>query len=214
MKKLLLGLGAVVALVAGVAAISAYEAHVINVTAHIENALAVSTAAIDFGTVFPQEYITATPFTVSLSNSFMQQNRVDTVAYKIEQKPKCWNNSPSTPLYGLSKKVNDVWVCVDANYVIMPDLCRFLSKTSTDTGTTSEPSYFQNNECVPLTTSASGILSHAINVHNWTVDLKVPPIDGSVGQDWPISCADYTVPTDGITYGCDLWIEVTGISAL
>ncbi len=53
-KKLLMGLGAVLAVVAGVAGMAAYEAHIINVTAKIENALSVTTEAIDFGTVFPQ----------------------------------------------------------------------------------------------------------------------------------------------------------------
>ena len=53
-KKILLGLVAVVAVAGGVAALSAYEAHVINVTAHIENALYVHPESRDFGTVFPQ----------------------------------------------------------------------------------------------------------------------------------------------------------------
>jgi hypothetical protein len=41
----------------GVAAVSAYEAHLINVTAHVENALWVDTDNITFGTVFPEEWI-------------------------------------------------------------------------------------------------------------------------------------------------------------
>jgi hypothetical protein len=44
----------------------------------------------------------------------------------------------------------------------------------------------------------------------WKVDLKVPPVDGYVGQDWPEGCP--TVPENDVDYGCDLWIEVTGIS--
>lgn len=56
-KKLLLIIAALVMVVSGVAAVSAYEAHLINVTAHVENALDVDTTAIDFGTVFPQEFI-------------------------------------------------------------------------------------------------------------------------------------------------------------
>ncbi|GAI86270.1 unnamed protein product, partial [marine sediment metagenome] len=32
------------------------------------------------------------------------------------------------------------------------------------------------------------------------------------GQDWPETCANWTIPTDGVDYGCDLWVEVTGLS--
>ncbi len=55
MKKILLGLSALVMVLSGVAMVSAYEAHLINVTAHVENALEVDTTPIDFGTVFPEE---------------------------------------------------------------------------------------------------------------------------------------------------------------
>ena len=54
-KKILLGLVAVLIVISGVAGMSAFEAHVINVTAKIENALKVDTTPIDYGTVFPQE---------------------------------------------------------------------------------------------------------------------------------------------------------------
>ena len=77
---------------AGVIGMAAYEAHVINVTAKIENALAVDNYGIDFGTVFPQEYIKNKDFTVSLSKSFIDedQTRVKDVQYKIVQKDKPW----------------------------------------------------------------------------------------------------------------------------
>src|SRR3989344_2381126 len=67
---------------------AAFEAHVVNVTARIENALAVSTAAIDFGTVFPQEKL-GKSLLVELSQSFIDEGRVDDVNYFIRQKPKC-----------------------------------------------------------------------------------------------------------------------------
>ena len=51
---------------------SAWEAHVINVTAKIENALSVPMKTIDFGTVFPEETFEEA-FTVSLSDSFIEQ---------------------------------------------------------------------------------------------------------------------------------------------
>jgi hypothetical protein len=57
MKKVILIFAALILVASGVAAVSAYEAHVINVKAHVENALTVNTDNVDFGTVFPQEFI-------------------------------------------------------------------------------------------------------------------------------------------------------------
>ncbi len=99
MKKILnritLSLGTLGVIVAGAAAFSAFEAHVINVTARIENALNVPIDFIEFGTVFPQEKLEK-PLAVTLSGSFLadDQNRVDTVSYFIRQKPKCALTSP------------------------------------------------------------------------------------------------------------------------
>lgn len=87
-KKILMGLGVSLAIVASVAAMSAYEAHVINVTAKIENALSVDTTPIHFGTLFPQEELYKY-FNIALSQSFLDEDRVDDVEYIIRQKPKC-----------------------------------------------------------------------------------------------------------------------------
>ena len=86
-KKILLSLIAVVVIAAGVAGMSAWEAHVINVTAKIENALNVPIKEIDFGTVFPQEKFIENIW-ISLSDSFLEEGRVDDVAYEIRQKTK------------------------------------------------------------------------------------------------------------------------------
>ncbi len=51
---------------------AAFEAHVVNVRAHIENALHVDPAEVDFGIVFPQEQLSE-EFSVRLSDSFMGQ---------------------------------------------------------------------------------------------------------------------------------------------
>jgi hypothetical protein len=59
-RKVILILAALTMVISGVAAVSAYEAHVINVTAHVENALDVDTSAIEFGTVFPEEWLIET----------------------------------------------------------------------------------------------------------------------------------------------------------
>lgn len=90
MKKLVLILGAVVMVASGVAAVSAYEAYMINVTAHIENAMTVDTTPIDFGTVFPEEWA-LDEFYIRVSSSFCDefQERVTKIDYAVwvEWKP-------------------------------------------------------------------------------------------------------------------------------
>jgi len=236
MKKVLIGMTAIALAVATVPMFAAYEAHVINVTAHIENALDVSTYDIAFGTVFPQEYVEKA-FNIALSESFMGAGRVDDVEYKIVQKlkpcpvhkvscgPACEALAPDDPS------------CVPDTIDATPhyptgwhylSLCPFLSKTNTETdGTvsqndTSHPSYYidaapagpsANDSCQTVTTQATGRLSKNDQdiADGWIVDLKVPPVAGYVGQDWPTGCP--TVSDNDKSYGCDLWIEVTGISA-
>src|SRR3989338_8179396 len=87
LKRAAIGAGTIGVIVAGAAAFSAFESHTINVTARIENALFVQEDAIDFGTVFPQEYLTS-DVRVALSDSFLGEDRVDDIRYVIKQKPK------------------------------------------------------------------------------------------------------------------------------
>ncbi len=88
MKKVLYGLSGVALAVASVPLFAAFEAHVINVTARIENALAVTPTEIRFGTVFPEERLDQN-VTVELSGSFREEQNADDVNYIIRQKPKC-----------------------------------------------------------------------------------------------------------------------------
>ena len=220
-KKLLMGLAAVLVVAGGVAALSAYEAHVINVTAHIENALFVHQSELEFGTVFPQEYIVK-PFQIELSDSFEAQKRVDTVNYEINQKPKCkcdlWDpKNPELCPQGEYLPVNYTDEKCPTGYTAMLSLCPFLSKLPIDEdgNDTGVPSYYVEDKpdyCVPRTGTekATGRLNlFGDYIDTWNVDLKVPPVAGTVGQDWPASCP--TVPTNSVDYGCDLWIEATSI---
>jgi len=97
MKKVLLVLAALVLVASGVAAVSAYEAHIINVRAHVENAMEVRATAINFGTVFPEEWMTAN-FTLGTSDSFCADNqtRVTWISYGIFVE---WKPIPGTPNY-------------------------------------------------------------------------------------------------------------------
>src|SRR4030043_398970 len=222
-KKIVLTIGAILIVVGGVAAMSAYEAHVINVVAHIENALSVSPKEIAFGTVFPQEYMES-DFTIRLSDSFQEADRVDDVEYVINQKPKCecdaWDKNPELCPDGRYQPVGYATHQCPVGYTVMADLCRFLSKMPQDNdGEIGEPSYYNSgtDTCLPSVrpaVQAYGKLAKSLKdlSDTWTVDLKVPPVAGYIGQDWPESCRDYTVPTDGVNYGCDLWVEVTEIS--
>ena len=234
-KKIILGLVAVVVVAGGVAAMSAYEAHVINVTAKIENALTVPTEAVEFGTVFPQEYLERS-FTLSLSNSFMDETQLrrGDVYYQIVQKPKCecdyWGtvDEKTYCIEGQYAPVDYATHLCPTDYSVMPDLCQFLSKIPEDEmNDIGVPSYYNiiTDECsTPSPDLAQGYLVKCHPAHVactpgdiidcWTVDLKVPPVEGHVGQDWPASCSGWTVPTDGAVYGCDLWIEVVSLSDL
>jgi hypothetical protein len=185
MKKIFPALIAILVVAGGVAAMSAYEAHIVNVTAHIENALSVSEDELAYGTVFPQEYLEK-DFTISLSESFMAEENADDVNYIIAHKPKPGFENV---------------------------LCPFLSTESADKdkNDTDKPSYYRGDHCEMDTATSTGRLAKSENdtEDRWVVNLKVPPIDGSVGQDWPEDCP--TVPEEA-DYGCDLWIEVTDIS--
>jgi hypothetical protein len=119
-KKVLLVLVALVLVASGVAAVSAYEAHVVNVRAEVENALTVTTNETDFGTVFPEEWLTVT-FKVKHSTSFcyLEQDRVDGITYAIyvARKPVPSNADPyPDPVDNISGKIYYPWLG-DALYI-------------------------------------------------------------------------------------------------
>src|SRR3989344_2352000 len=158
MKKIFLGLGALALAVALVPMFAAFEAHVINVTAQIENALSVPVTPIAFGTVFPQEHLDQ-PLNVALSRSFFEENRVDDVEYIIRQKPKCAvTNEDGTQIVGptwtghvvvgdnpyTTNVTETYYVDCDADrpievlqhpnpeFWLLPSLCEYISKDGGD----------------------------------------------------------------------------------
>ncbi len=88
MKKAILIVAAFLMLVSGVAAVSAYEAHIIDIKAHVENALGVPKEA-SFGVVFPQEVVEQ-DVCFGLSNSFIDPSydRGSMVQYAMKWEPK------------------------------------------------------------------------------------------------------------------------------
>lgn len=163
MKKILLGIAAVGVTLVGASMFAAFEAHVVNVTARIENALQVTTKAIEFGTVFPQEHLDQ-PLEVALSRSFLDEDRVDDVSYFIRQKPKCaLTNEAGTEIIGptatghvnVNPDTGEVTIdCGDApvdtdgeplpgTWGVLPSLCEYISKEGEDQNDGTLPSFHQ-----------------------------------------------------------------------
>jgi len=87
MKKIIMLVAALLVIASGIMAVGAYEGHLVDVKAHVENALGVSTYEVDFGTAFPEQPI-ETAVAVALSNSFREQERYSTVTYELWWEPK------------------------------------------------------------------------------------------------------------------------------
>lgn len=253
MKKILLTFGAIAAVMIALPLFSAFEAHVINVTAQIENALAVTTAAIDFGTVFPQEHLDK-PLRVGLSGSFISEERADDVNYIIRQKPKCGvTTSNGTVLVGPTWTGHVYLDAVDAlvidceqdrpsgvpahpndlDFYLLPSLCEYISKEADEdvanddtTPSFHHPWTFVGRQLVWNDTHGRLAKSEQDTVDDWTIDLAVPCFGGYCAQDWEnfvlgvnpnaTNTDDYIQPIENEhkVFGCNLWIEVTGVSRL
>jgi hypothetical protein len=221
-KKITLAGIALFAGIAGILGVSAFEAHVINVTAQIENALNVHPEAREFGTVFPQEYHAQGIF-VTFSTSFSQrdQRRVSIVDYAIKQKPKCADSVENpTEFSKVTENEEGAFVCENPQHVMLPLLCPYLSKTpaNLDGNDVGVPAFHDPDEVA--TGSINKIAAHVGD--NWTVDLAVPCFEEHCAQDWeefvhshnPAADPDEFMadPEDeSKVFGCDLWVEVTDI---
>lgn len=212
-KKLIFGLLTLGAVAVMIPLFAAFEAHVINVTAQIENALRVHAAAIDFGTVFPQELILG-GFSVETSDSFSAttQQRVKKIDYVVKQKPKprvdtpenaefCHNNTPANP-----GDPNDPYY--DTCY---PILCSYLSKHPqvSEPGDVGVDAFHDWK-----TVFGTGHLDKTLGIDlsdQWVVDLDVPCFAGQCAQDWTHQGWELPAGLEGQVFGCDLWVEVTSI---
>ena len=219
-KKFLLTLLAGFVFVVSLPLMAAYEAHVINVTAHIENALKVTPDDLVFGTVFPQEYHEKRIW-ITTSSSFcaIDQRRVLNIDYNIVQKPKCVNSA------GEYAPVDYATHECPVGYEEMSLLCPYLSKTPAyvdsepyrDYGV---PAFHDPSDPASI---ATGTISKAGDLlDEWIIDLAVPCFDGMCAQDYDefvhshnpdVDPDDYTplAELESSDFGCDLWIEVTDI---
>ncbi|HCB35784.1 MAG: hypothetical protein A2W52_01470 [Candidatus Taylorbacteria bacterium RIFCSPHIGHO2_02_49_25] len=250
MKKLLFraafGIGTLGVIASGAAAFSAFEAHIINVTATIENALSVplEIGGLPFGTTFPQESLHL-PFNVILSQSFGAQERVNVVDYTIRQKPKCGvpsGNGGYSSFPQVTEDANGNFICPTVESpagpvqsVSLPLLCPFLSKheITTDGNGNNDSTGINSFHGLPgpwdlsttLATAVTGELNKSVSdmSDTWDIDLHVPCFAGNCAQDWatfvhsqnPDANPDnYTLAAgdEHKLFGCDLWLETTGIS--
>lgn len=210
MKKILLGISAIALTVASVPLFAAFEAHVVNVTARIENALFVHPESLEFGTVFPQEKLDSSIF-ISFSESFSatNQKRVGEVEYVIKQKPKprpefevssgsvdvarkwCHDNYAEVqPGLALDQQPPEVQLYLKNCY---PSLCPYLSKhpdnlppPGNDIGVEAfhDPNNPANYFYGKLLKFSGGNTINNDPADFITVDLKVPCFKGQCSQDW------------------------------
>ena len=229
-KKFLLTLLAGFVFVVSLPLMAAYESHVINVTAHIENALRIHSNAYDFGTVFPQEYAERV-FFVTTSDSFCEpdQRRVLNVDYKIVQKPKpIWEQTEEC-VTSAGKKFEDIdearKYCHDNPDDLKccyPSLCPYLSKLPRypEAGDVGIPAFHDPSD--PASVAYGTINKDMDPGDEWIIDLAAPCFEGMCAQDYAdfvhkhnpdADPNDYMPPAEleDSDFGCDLWIEVTDL---
>ena len=212
---------------------AAFEAHVINVTARIENALSVPVEAINFGTVFPQEQLEEN-VGIRLSGSFQDEEDADDVEYVIRQKPKCFDpQATSTHGRVTEDESGENFVCEDEGFEMFPLLCPYLSKHpdgNPEPGNDGSLDAFHGpisgwdpQDTVNLQVLGRLAKSDQDFEDTWVIDLKVPCFGDNCGQDWANYVDEINPQADPDAYiqpeeneheifGCDLWIEVTGVS--
>lgn len=216
-KRILWALGAGAAVVVALPLFAAFEAHVVNVTAQIENALELRTDDIEFGTVFPEEELHA-PLALALSESFLDEDRVDDIDYVIRQKPKCSNGET----FGrVTEDGQGNYVCEDDGFETLPLLCPFLSKhpdgTPENDGSL-DAFHGPIDNWTPEDTEDFEVEGRLSKLEQdlediWDIDLVVPCFAGNCAQDNVVP-PDYQLnpELEHALFGCDLWVEVTGVS--
>jgi len=212
MRKALILILGLMMVVSGVAAVSAYEAHLINVTAHVENALTVDTTALDFGTVFPQEQFDKKRI-IELSTSALAElndaagGALNQVKYQVygEWKPAPSGVTPTPSVVGSDTKIYYPWmwflkVAIDA----------------TPTATIGTPTVTAPGAqaLFPVGTLKSGNTSDELSIR-----LDVPVFASFYNALTDPKPSPVIIPTsepgynpNGMDYGIDLKIQVIDIT--
>jgi hypothetical protein len=205
MKKLLqpkvLGVLAALVIVGVLASTVQVGAQVVS----IDSNLSISPNIISFETMFPGE-VHYKPLVVNLSDSFLGEDILDDVEYRIVQKPKPRIDSPAEREY-CSHFPNDLTRCY-------PSLCPYLSKTADNApaNDTSIPAYHDPDAPSSI---AYGRLAKSDNdiEDNWVIDLHTPCFRGQCDQTNSVPEHYQLDPSmNGQVFGCDLVVEVLSIS--
>lgn len=239
MKKVILIVTALVMVVSGVAAVSAYEAHIINVTAHVENALDVDTTAADFGVMFPQEW-NKIKREVGLSTSAGEElgeaaGELASVSFKIFAEWKVdadngteFNHLPNVMIDGIDHYAwmgEWVWVAQDANQTETNPMATPSEWTNVGAApdyTTTPPTMFKPVSA-PMTLSDNG--THMVDIlflapcfegyYNAATDNKSAWFQTIIDDGkWPLVPDPFysqADPENGVDMGLDLKIQVTDI---
>ena len=233
-KRIFIAFAALGVVLTALPLLVAFEAHVINVTAEIENGCLVRIPDIDFGTTFPQERLDKT-FNVELSGAFLASSEMDALEYRVQQKPKCWNGNEANPVFGVVEEANGSFVCVNDGFSMLPLLCPYLSKheitsDGSDNGGENDSPGIPAFHGLPgvwdfsktLATEVTGRLIKSGDdiFDTWNIDLKVPCFSAHCAHDWEdfvqginpdANPADYIQPIENEhkLFGCDLWLEIT-----
>lgn len=218
-KTILLSLAIMIAAAVSVVGMSAFEAHVINVTAKIENSLSILTDNIKFGTVFPEEVLDE-QINISMSESFLAEDRVDNINYIIKQKPKP-REEITTPFpggvpgheYCLENSPDDSGNPEDPYYNwCYPSLCEYLSKFDADPDDQNDDPGVEAQHDPGITILEALISKNDNDISDiWDIGLLVPCFAGNCAQDGVILDEYQLDPRlESEVFGCDLWIEVTG----
>lgn len=231
MKKLLLVLGALMMVFSGVAMVSAYEAHTINVTATVENALSVDYSRIHYGTVFPEEWLKK-EFSVGTSGSFCSPEQTDrmNIDYEIwcEWKPKTFDPITGEPTSWYPWLGDALWLALEPVVDINGDgeinLADDFSPRTVWTNIGDPPATKPGARKVlgPLTLTKPG--PGIGDTDFWRLALDVPVFEGYYNPwtDVPIKPSGLDAPTviideqddpdrwypEGILLGVDLKIQV------
>lgn len=190
----------VVALFTGIALLASMGVSATGST-YISTRLAVSPSHLEYGTVFPEEVLLQSVL-VKLSYSFLKNNKLDAVEYKIWQKIK-----PRDP--------KDASYCQDypGDFArCYPTLCPYLSKSpdGTPVNDTGVPAFHDPSASSSI---AVGRLSKSANdtKDSWVIDLHVPCFEGQCAQDNVVPKEYEADPSlEGEFFGCDLVILVDG----
>jgi len=170
---------------------------------HISDVLSVSPSQLSYGTVFPEEVLLQNVL-ITLSSSFLRNNKLNDVEYSIKQKSK-----PRDP--------KDAWYCRsypnDLTHCY-PTLCPYLSKEP-DGNPGNDTGVAAFHDPTASSSIAVGRLAKSDNdlEDPWVIDLHVPCFKGQCAQDNIVLQAYEVNPAlEGEEFGCDLQVVVNKIS--